>query len=84
MQDIHFVVACHGMWGEPVHLDEMARVLREKFPDDSVDKNGVKLHLLVAQTNALDSTYDGIDWGGERIAEEVNSRLLLVVLSYMY
>ena len=72
MQNIHFVVACHGMWGEPAHLDEMARILREKFPEDSVDKDGVKLHLLVAQTNAFDSTYDGIDWGGERIADEVS------------
>jgi Putative serine esterase (DUF676) len=84
MQDIHFVIACHGMWGEPVHLDEMARVLREKFPEDAVDKNGVKLHLHVAQTNALDSTYDGIDWGGERIAEEVSSGFLSVALSYVY
>lgn len=61
------------MWGEPVHLSEMARVIRSTFPEDSVDQDGVRLQLLIAETNTLDSTYDGIDWGGERIAKEVST-----------
>ena len=73
VQEIHFLVASHGMWGEPVHLAEMAKVIRAKFAD--VDDNGIRLHILVAETNALDSTYDGIDWGGERIADEVQKEI---------
>jgi Putative serine esterase (DUF676) len=72
MHESHLLVACHGMWGEPVHLSEMARIIREKFPPDAVDANGIGFRLLIAQTNTLDSTYDGIDWGGERIADEVS------------
>ncbi|KAL0577306.1 hypothetical protein V5O48_004699 [Marasmius crinis-equi] len=29
------------------------------------------LHVVVAQTNSEESTYDGIDWGGERVAQEI-------------
>ncbi|KIM26150.1 hypothetical protein M408DRAFT_73104 [Serendipita vermifera MAFF 305830] len=69
MQELHLLVASHGMWGEPVHLDEMAKAIRNKFSE--TDEKGARLHVLVAETNALDSTYDGIDWGGERLADEV-------------
>ncbi|KIM26153.1 hypothetical protein M408DRAFT_73174 [Serendipita vermifera MAFF 305830] len=69
MQELHLLVASHGMWGEPVHLAEMAKAIRSKFSE--ADEDGVRLHVLVSETNALDSTYDGIDWGGERLAEEV-------------
>ena len=32
---------------------------------------GDELRVLLAETNSEDSTYDGIDWGGERVAAEV-------------
>ena len=70
MQPVHLCVAAHGMWGEPIHLTELARIIRERFAEKT-DENGIKFVLLVAETNSLDSTYDGIDWGGERLADEV-------------
>ena len=30
-----------------------------------------KLHVLLAEANKDAHTYDGIDWGGERVAQEV-------------
>lgn len=57
------------MWGNPSHLAELMRVVQEKKePNDE----GVILHAISAETNRDGSTYDGIDWGGERVAEEVN------------
>lgn len=70
MHEVHLLVAVHGMWGEPSHLAEVARIIREKFPID-VDSDGIRLQVLVAETNTSSATYDGIDWGGERIADEV-------------
>ena len=65
----HLLILVHGMWGNPGHLTEMHRIITEKFPPDP--DSGSQLEVLVAQTNRDKSTYDGIDWGGERIAEEV-------------
>ena len=58
------------MWGNPGHLTEMARKIRGKWSDA---KNGFpgEFHLLVANTNVDNYTYDGVDHGGERVAEEV-------------
>lgn len=69
MSNVHLLVLVHGMWGNPSHLAELERVVRETKGSQAVD--GVKLEILVAQTNQEDSTYDGIDWGGERVVEEV-------------
>ncbi|KAK7012219.1 DUF676-domain-containing protein [Favolaschia claudopus] len=60
----HILVLLHGMWGSPVHLAELHRIVRETIPDPA-------LHILLAETNKEDGTYDGIDWGGERVAEEI-------------
>jgi hypothetical protein len=57
------------MWGNPEHLAEAARIMRETHSDPSTD--GTILHVLMAETIREDSTYDGVDWGGERIAKEV-------------
>lgn len=72
MTDIHLLVLIHGMWGNPNHLAEMDRIIREVKDTDS---DGPQLAVLVAKTNSDESTYDGIDWGGERVAQEVR-RLL--------
>ncbi|KAL0953743.1 hypothetical protein HGRIS_004933 [Hohenbuehelia grisea] len=66
---VHLLVLVHGMWGHPGHLAEMARIIRETKQQEDAD--GVSLHVLLADSNRDDSTYDGVDWGGERVAEEV-------------
>ncbi|KAJ7623235.1 lipid particle protein [Roridomyces roridus] len=60
--EIHFLVIVHGMWGNTSHVRELERIVQEKHSD---------LHILRAATNQEESTYDGIDWGGERVAQEV-------------
>lgn len=40
----------------------------ETFPQD-------KLHVLVAKRNAGSFTYDGVDTGGERVADEIEGKL---------
>ena len=69
-----FQVLIHGMWGSPSHLASAARVIQEvKGGKERLgDAGAPDLHVLVAVTNAEDHTYDGIDNGGERVAEEVN------------
>ncbi|KAJ7442260.1 DUF676-domain-containing protein [Mycena latifolia] len=64
MATVHLLVLVHGMWGNPGHLAELNRVVKETIPDPT-------LHVLLAETNQEDGTYDGIDWGGERVAEEI-------------
>ncbi len=73
-QNVHFLVLIHGMWGNPVHLSEMRRIVEEKRAQEDSERgpNGERLQVLVAETNKEDGTYDGIDWGGERVAEEVS------------
>ncbi|KAJ6493567.1 DUF676-domain-containing protein [Mycena vitilis] len=60
----HLLVLVHGMWGNPGHLAELNRIVKDTIPDPD-------FHVLLAETNKEDSTYDGIDWGGERVAEEI-------------
>lgn len=68
-------VLIHGMWGCPSHLASTARVIQEVKGSKNllVDAGAPDLHVLVAVTNAEDHTYDGIDNGGERVAQEVSS-----------
>lgn len=53
----------------------MARVIQEikGSKEQLVDAGAPDLHVLVAVTNAEEHTYDGIDNGGERVAQEVSS-----------
>ncbi|KJA23122.1 hypothetical protein HYPSUDRAFT_40267 [Hypholoma sublateritium FD-334 SS-4] len=67
--EIHVLVLIHGMWGNPLQLAELARIARETHAEDSSD--GTRLHVLVAESISGQCTYDGIDWGGERVAEEI-------------
>ena len=69
MTAIHLLVLVHGMWGNPQHLAELARIAEEIHTTSTTD--GTALHILRAETIKDDSTYDGVDWGGERIAKEV-------------
>lgn len=58
------------MWGNPDHLAECKRIIKE-VKEQEKDEDGTELEVLVAQNNRDESTYDGIDWGGERVADEV-------------
>ena len=69
MTAIHLLVLVHGMWGNPHHLAELARIAEETHTTSTTE--GTTLHILRAETIKDDSTYDGVDWGGERIAKEV-------------
>ncbi|KIY53362.1 DUF676-domain-containing protein [Fistulina hepatica ATCC 64428] len=57
------------MWGNPSHLAELQRIIKEVHFQPT--EEGLELHTLVAATNSDEHTYDGIDWGGERVAEEI-------------
>jgi hypothetical protein len=71
-QDVHLLVLIHGMWGSTSHLASMRRIIEEiHLNDSSVDSDGTALHVMLPETNQEESTYDGIDWGGERVATEV-------------
>ncbi|KAG9313033.1 heme peroxidase [Chiua virens] len=72
MTDIHLLVLVHGMWGNPAHLAHMDKIIREvKGNTGSAISDCPELAVLVAETNRDESTYDGIDWGGERVAQEI-------------
>ncbi|KAF8647749.1 hypothetical protein AX16_006584 [Volvariella volvacea WC 439] len=73
MTQIHLLVIIHGLWGNPEHVGELDRIVREAHGDR--EKEGVRLHVLLAKTNSEDSTYDGVDWGGERVAREVKAEV---------
>ncbi|KAF2817356.1 lipase/serine esteras-like protein [Mytilinidion resinicola] len=64
----HLCVLVHGLWGNPQHLEYLAKSLREKYPED-------RLHVLVAKRNAGSFTYDGIELGGERVTKEIEETL---------
>ena len=57
------------MWGNPAHIAELERIANETYSDAGSD--GTILHVLKAESIRDNSTYDGVDWGGERIAKEV-------------
>ncbi|KAA8621555.1 Esterase lipase [Pyrenophora tritici-repentis] len=64
----HLCVLVHGLWGVPEHLKYVSDTLSERFPQD-------KVHVLVTKRNAGTFTYDGVNTGGERVAEEVEDAL---------
>ncbi|KAJ6619472.1 putative serine esterase-domain-containing protein [Mycena sp. CBHHK59/15] len=68
MASAHLLVLVHGMWGNPGHLAELNRIILDTIHDPA-------LHVLCAETNREDSTYDGIDWGGERVAQEISDEV---------
>lgn len=69
--NVHLLVLVHGMWGTPKHLAELARIAHETYSEPNAD--GTYLQILMAETVQEDSTYDGIDWGGEKVATEVRT-----------
>ncbi|KAK3378069.1 putative serine esterase-domain-containing protein [Podospora didyma] len=59
------------LWGNPNHMTQIAKALREKYPRD-------KLHLLVAKRNSGSFTYDGIELGGERVCLEIEEEIQMI------
>ncbi|ESK95395.1 lipid particle protein [Moniliophthora roreri MCA 2997] len=64
---VHLLLLIHGMWGHPGHVAQMEHFIRERHDAD----DGQELVLFVSRTNAGEYTYDGMDWGAERVAKEL-------------
>ena len=56
------------LWGNPAHLDFLTTSLRNKYAED-------KLHILTVKRNAGSYTYDGVETGGERVANEIEESI---------
>ncbi|KAF9509632.1 hypothetical protein BS47DRAFT_1396681 [Hydnum rufescens UP504] len=75
---VHLLVLVHGMWGVANHLTALANTVRERYPHSTLaseDAGTAELDVLVAQTNESNHTYDGIDWGAERVVTEIRERI---------
>lgn len=72
--NMHLLVLLHGMWGNPSHLAEMKRIYGERWGKEDSEHGPAReqLHIFVPETIRESQTYDGIDWGGERVAQEVS------------
>jgi hypothetical protein len=57
-----------NLWGNPTHLEVMAKSLRQKHLEES-------LHILVAKRNRGSFTYDGVELGGERVCQEIEQEI---------
>lgn len=66
VRKIHLLVLIHGMWGNPANLAALNCAIKNKHTEPNTD-----LDVLLTQNNRNKATYDGIDWGGERTADEV-------------
>jgi hypothetical protein len=67
----HLCVLVHGLWGNPKHLTNVAKVLRARYSPD-------ELYLLLARRNSGSFTYDGIERGGERVCAEIEEEMRLI------
>ncbi|GAO19478.1 uncharacterized protein UV8b_00425 [Ustilaginoidea virens] len=67
----HLCVLVHGLWGNPDHMRNVAKSLRDRHPSS-------ELRLLFAKRNIGSFTYDGIERGGERICSEIEEELRAV------
>jgi hypothetical protein len=76
------------MWGGPQNLASMHRIMKEtRTHGASIDLDGAELHVMLPETNQAESTYDGIDWGGERVAAEasiyIHRRLITSLITFV-
>ncbi|KAF5988567.1 hypothetical protein FBULB1_1443 [Fusarium bulbicola] len=61
-------VLVHGLWGNPTHMRNVAKVLRDRYSEE-------RLYILPAEKNCGNFTYDGIEIGGERVCAEIEAKL---------
>ncbi|KXN87448.1 hypothetical protein AN958_08879 [Leucoagaricus sp. SymC.cos] len=73
-REIHLLILIHGMWGAPGNLVTLEKTIKDKY-DESNERGGEELELLCVKAIGNGVTYDGIDWGGERVAAEVLERV---------
>ncbi|KAI1362655.1 putative serine esterase-domain-containing protein [Xylaria arbuscula] len=64
----HLCVLVHGLWGNPNHMNQVAKALRAAYTED-------ELYLLLAKRNSGNFTYDGIELGGERVCAEIEEEI---------
>ncbi|KAG5807218.1 hypothetical protein H9Q74_009035 [Fusarium xylarioides] len=64
----HLCVLVHGLWGNPSHMRNVAKALRDEYSED-------ELYILPAEKNCGNFTYDGIELGGERVCAEIEDKL---------
>ncbi|KAI0479548.1 putative serine esterase-domain-containing protein [Xylaria cf. heliscus] len=64
----HLCVLVHGLWGNPNHMNQVAKAIRDAYPKD-------QLYLLLAKRNSGNFTYDGIELGGERVCLEIEEEI---------
>ncbi|KAF5724090.1 lipid particle [Fusarium mundagurra] len=64
----HLCVLVHGLWGNPSHMRNVAKALRDEYSED-------ELYILPAEKNRGNFTYDGIELGGERVCAEIEDKL---------
>lgn len=64
----HLVVLVHGLWGNPAHLNYVAKSLHDRYSDE-------ELVVLACRRNPGSLTYDGIEVGAERVAREIEDVL---------
>lgn len=67
---VHLLVLVHGLWGNVEHLSTLATIIKETH--NGTSDASVELDVLVAEGNQNFHTYDGIDWGAERVVQEVS------------
>ncbi|KAG9255827.1 putative serine esterase-domain-containing protein [Emericellopsis atlantica] len=67
----HLCVLVHGLWGNPNHMNNIAKSLRATFPPE-------ELYLLLAKRNSGSFTYDGIERGGERVCHEIEEEMKMI------
>ena len=83
VQPVHLFTCVHGMWGSPGHVGRLAEIVKETYEKRAQDGKGdedtqeerrdhAELNVLIAETNSEAHTYDGVDWGAERVVEEVS------------
>lgn len=66
---VHLLVLIHGMWGCPRHMAALKAAIAAKYSSPAEQEE--ELDILVAERIKDRWTYDGIDWNGERVADEV-------------
>ncbi|GAP85883.1 putative lipid particle protein [Rosellinia necatrix] len=64
----HLCVLVHGLWGNPNHMNQVAKAIRAAHSED-------ELYLLLAKRNSGNFTYDGIELGGERVCVEIEEEI---------
>ena len=67
-QKISACLTAYSFWGNSSHLQSLSTELEKKYDKDH-------LHVFLPKSNSDNFTYDGIDVGGERVAQEIENEL---------